>query len=64
LTRPIFPLATVDDLREELEDTNRSLLRLGEGFVVDRERLEERRKILMRWRHRLECQLAEMEASA
>lgn len=58
--RPILPLATLDDLYEELEDTNRSLLRLGEGFVVDRERLEERRQILLRWRDRIEQQIADM----
>lgn len=60
----IFPLATLDDLYLELEDTNRALLRLGEGIAVDRERLEERRTILLKWRRRIEAQIALMESAA
>jgi hypothetical protein len=57
-----MPLLTVDEVRAELEDTNRSLLRLGEGLVVDPERREERRLILVRWRDRLHAQLDDMVA--
>jgi hypothetical protein len=56
----LLPLATIDDVRGELEDTNRSLLRLGEGLFVDEERLAERRAILIKWRDRLACQLDDM----
>lgn len=56
----LLPLATIDEVRDELEDTNRSLLRLGEGLVVDEERREERRAILIKWRDRLACQLDDM----
>jgi len=60
----IFPLATLDDLYAELEDTNRALLRLGEGIVVDEARRQERRDILLRWRRRIEAQIALMEQAA
>jgi hypothetical protein len=60
----IFPLATLDDLHLELEDTNRSLLRLGEGLVVNEGRREERRQMLLKWRRRIEAQIALMEAAA
>jgi hypothetical protein len=33
---------------------------LGEGRVVDEERREERRAILVKWRDRLTCQLDDM----
>lgn len=59
----IFPLATLDDLYLELENTNRALLRLGEGIVVDHERLEERRQLLLRWGRRIQAQIAQMEAA-
>lgn len=59
-SRRVMPLATVDDIRAELEDTNRSLLRLGEGIVVNEERLRERRQTLLKWRRLLEAQLASM----
>lgn len=61
---PIFPLGTLDDLCAELEDTNRALLRLSDGLVVDLARLEERRRILLRWRDRLESQISAMERAA
>lgn len=60
----IFPLATLDDLYVELEDTNRALLRLGEGIVVDENRRQERRDILLRWRRRIEAQITLMESAA
>jgi len=62
--RCVLPLSTVDDLREALSETNVSLAGLESGRVVDRGRLEERRRILVWWRDRLESQLAEMEVAA
>jgi hypothetical protein len=58
----ILPLATTDEVRAELEDTNRSLLRLGDIRVVDEERRQERRARLLWWRDRLQAQLDDMLA--
>jgi hypothetical protein len=59
----LLPLCTADDLRAELEEIDDQLMNLGAGRVVDVERLEERRRILLSWRDRLTGQLAHLEAA-
>jgi hypothetical protein len=49
----LLPLCTADDLRAELEEIDDQLMNLGAGRVIDVERLEERRRILLSWRDRL-----------
>lgn len=56
----VMPLATVEDVQAELEDTMRSLLRLGDFPIVDPARREERRQILLAWQDRLAAQLDDM----
>lgn len=58
----IFPLATITDLEEELAATDRSLDRLGQGFIVDELQRQARRRRLELWRERIVQQLSEMRA--
>ena len=59
-SRPIFPLATIDDLLDELADTDRAIDRLGEAFIVNQEQRAARRDRLQWWRDRIVAQLEQM----
>jgi hypothetical protein len=62
MTAIFLPLATADDIRADLADTQQRLDRLDDRPAVSVERREELRLILLRGRDRLLGQLAEMEA--
>lgn len=64
MPRPIFPLSTLEDLREELEKTELALERTTEGPFVDLEQLDAYRGRLRWWRDRIAAQLADMEAAS
>lgn len=59
----ILPLSSIDEVREELADTETRLARMGEFKIVDVARWAERRETLNRWRDRLRSQLEAMEAT-
>lgn len=61
---PIFPLSTIEDLREELSKTELALERTTEGPFVDLEQLNAYRGRLRWWHDRISSQLAEMEAAS
>ena len=60
----ILPLASVEEVRAELEETEWKLALSASLSPVAAERAAERRAILERWRARLSAQLAEMEAAS
>jgi hypothetical protein len=59
----ILPLCTLDEVRAELADTERSIVRLGDFPVVNLDRRVERLSILNRWRTKLAAQVKAMETS-
>jgi hypothetical protein len=61
---PIFPLATIEDLEEDLAASDRALDRLGEKPFVDLDQLTAHRARLTKWRDRIADQLDQMKAAA
>lgn len=60
----ILPLCSIDEVREELEDTENKIRKTLDRPVMNQERRDEYMAVLRRWRDRLTTQLEDMAATA
>jgi hypothetical protein len=58
----LLPLCTLDEVREELEETERDLMSMCQWSPFDKERWQELRSKRIRRRDALRAQIVQMEA--